>query len=66
MSFLAQALLTPGSLNNLVPQTLGKTAFDFVTLLAAAEEADNSAECSIRQNGLKPDLRRCGTQILTS
>jgi hypothetical protein len=30
-SFLSQALLSPKSLKNLAPQTLGKTAFDFGT-----------------------------------
>jgi hypothetical protein len=35
-SFLSQALLTLESLESLVPQTLGKTAFDFVTVLAGA------------------------------
>lgn len=34
-SFLSQPLLTSESLENLVPQTLGKTVFDVVTFLAA-------------------------------
>lgn len=37
-SFLSQAVLMPELLKNLVPQTLGKTAFDFVTFLAGAKE----------------------------
>ncbi len=37
-SFLSQALLTLESLKNLVPQTLGETAFGFVTFLAALKK----------------------------
>lgn len=33
-SFLSQVVPSPESFKNLVPQTLGKTAFDFVTFLA--------------------------------
>ena len=47
-SFSAQALLTPESLKSLVPQTLGKTTFDFVTFLTGEEGADIGTECSIK------------------
>ncbi|WP_229802356.1 hypothetical protein [Paramylibacter ulvae] len=47
-SFLSYLMLTPELLKNPVPQTLGKTAFDFVTFLATLHGADIRASCSIR------------------
>jgi hypothetical protein len=55
---LSRALPTLESLKNLVPQTLGKTRFDFVTFLAEAGQAEFGALCSIPKLGLKPSIRR--------
>ncbi|WP_272001596.1 hypothetical protein [Roseovarius sp. ZX-A-9] len=40
-----------------MPQTLGKTGFDFVTVLAAAKEADIRARRNISQKGLEAEVR---------
>ena len=60
-SFVSRALLKPEGLKNLVPQTLGKTAFDFVTFLAGTQGADIGAKCSIGLNGLIPAIRHADT-----
>ena len=45
--------MVPEPMKNLVSQTLGKTAFDFVTFLAGVQGADIGAHCSIGESGLK-------------
>ncbi|MEL6171712.1 MAG: hypothetical protein AAFR02_06810 [Pseudomonadota bacterium] len=45
-------------MKNLLPQTLGKTLFDFVTFLAVAERPDIRAQRSIGEYGLVADFRR--------
>lgn len=59
------ALLKPGSLKKLVPQTLGKTALDFVMFLAGAQGADIVAQCSIGKYGLTLDIAGDGNPALT-
>lgn len=51
-SFLSLAEMRPRALKNLLPQTLGKTLFDFVTFLAVAERPDIRAQRSIGEYGL--------------
>ena len=53
-SFLSQSTLGLKSLKNLVPQTLGKTAFDFGSFLASLKQAILGATCSIGHSGLNP------------
>jgi hypothetical protein len=48
----------PKSLKNLVPQTLGKTLFGFVTFLAVARGPDIRAQRSIGDIGLIPVILR--------
>ncbi len=56
-SFLSHTLPTQESLKIIVPQTLGKTRFDFVTFLANAGQADIGARCSIWKFGLFAAVR---------
>lgn len=49
-SFLSFGRVLPKSLKNLVPQTLGKTLFDFVTFLAVAQTTGHSCAAQHRSS----------------
>lgn len=55
-SVLSQAWPSPESLKNPVPETLGKTVFDFVTFLAALDTRSLVQAGVSGRIGLKTDL----------
>ncbi len=53
-------------MKNLLPQTLGKTLFDFVTFLAVARRPDIRAPRSIGESGLTPVVGADAATYLTA